>query len=267
LAVLAILQPDARTSARLGSVLGDGHSVVTRRSWEGVEDVLSERAVEGCLVDADHPRRAEAEERIRHLRSLYPTLAIIAYVEAGRGGGYFDLGKLGVDALITSETPRNQIRADVDQAFARTRATEVADVVAGRAPVLLAGALSWAITHATSDTSVGRMAEDLGETTRGLRRALSAADLPSPSRILLWGRLLLAGARLERDGRSVEDVAFSLRYATSSSLARAMKHHTGYTLKWVSEQGGMLLVLERLLPARREARPARPAPSAIAGRT
>jgi hypothetical protein len=46
-----------------------------------------------------------------------------------------------------------------------------------------------------------------------------------------------------------------------------MKHHTGYTLRQVSEQGGMLLVLEKLLLARREARPAPPAPIAIAWRT
>ncbi|NIR34817.1 MAG: helix-turn-helix domain-containing protein, partial [Gemmatimonadetes bacterium] len=82
---------------------------------------------------------------------------------------------------------------------------------------------------------------------RTLRNVLQEAGLPGPGRILLWGRLLLAGARLGDDRRRIEDVAFSLGYATATSFARAMKVHTGLTPAAVSERGGMEAVLARLI--------------------
>jgi D-alanyl-D-alanine carboxypeptidase/D-alanyl-D-alanine-endopeptidase (penicillin-binding protein 4) len=53
---------------------------------------------------------------------------------------------------------------------------------------------------------------------------------------------------LARDGRTVEEVAFSLGYATATSLARAMKSQTGLTPKEASEAGGMDRVREALFP-------------------
>jgi D-alanyl-D-alanine carboxypeptidase/D-alanyl-D-alanine-endopeptidase (penicillin-binding protein 4) len=77
-----------------------------------------------------------------------------------------------------------------------------------------------------------------------------------PTRVLLWGRLLLAGGRLSRDGRTVEEVAFSLGYSTATSLSRAMKQQTGLTPRDISERGGMERVPDVLF-----ATPNNPSPS------
>ena len=103
------------------------------------------------------------------------------------------------------------------------------------------------MAHAGHQTSVEKLAAALGQTPRGLRDALHEIGLPAPARILLWGRLLLAGARLGSDKRTVEEVAFSLGYSTATSLARAMKKHTGLTAGQVSENGGMELVQEAIV--------------------
>jgi D-alanyl-D-alanine carboxypeptidase/D-alanyl-D-alanine-endopeptidase (penicillin-binding protein 4) len=246
-AALAILQPDARATARLTGALGDGHRIVRRRSWDGLEQAVERGEVTGCLVDADHPGRVEARRRIARLRGRYPTLAIIAYVHEPGSDGFFDLGGVGVDELVTSATPRQKLRSRVDQAFARARAEQVAQAFQTEVDSPFSSALSWAVAHATHETSVATMADALGHSTRGLRDALADAGHPTPARILVWGRLLLAGARLAEDGRSAEEVAFALGYATSTSLARAMKQHTGYTPREISEGGGLRLVLRALL--------------------
>jgi D-alanyl-D-alanine carboxypeptidase/D-alanyl-D-alanine-endopeptidase (penicillin-binding protein 4) len=149
------------------------------------------------------------------------------------------------------------VRALVDKALATARAEGVARALAGRFASPGPDAIGWAVEHAGPDTTVEKLAAALGHTPRSLRQALEDAGLPAPTRVLLWGRLLLAGARLSRDGRTVEEVAFSLGYATATSLARAMKSQTGLTPREISEHGGMERVRDALFPADRRSRPTR----------
>lgn len=250
MAVLALLQPDARAAARLSGVLAGAHDVLVRPSWESLERTVATEEIDGCLVDPDYPDRAAASGRITKLRSRYPELAIIASLDGEESPGFFDLGGLGVDGVLVSGAQPTRLRADVDAALCTARAGQILRAVSAQAGTPGPAALAWAVAHAGPDTSVGRLAAALGQTPRGLRDALHAVGLPVPARILLWGRLLLAGARLGNDRRTVEDVAFSLGYSTSSSLARAMKLHAGLTPRQVSERGGMIVVLERLLTRR-----------------
>jgi len=261
LATLAILQPDARATARLSGALGEVHHIVEVRGWDTLRQMAERGEIDGCLTDADHPDRGTAERNIAGLRDRHPDLAIIPYVESSRRDRFFDLGGLGVDGLVTSDLQKNALRSAVDQAFSTARGGQIVRTLEAWFGQPGPESLGWAVTHAAADTSVERMATALGQTPRGLRDALADVGLPSPATVLLWGRLLLAAERLARDRRSVEDVAFSLGYATASSLARAMKHHTGYTPRQVSEHGGMSLVLASLLPTGR-----RPGPSGIAAR-
>jgi D-alanyl-D-alanine carboxypeptidase/D-alanyl-D-alanine-endopeptidase (penicillin-binding protein 4) len=253
LAVLAILEADARGAARLSTALGGEHEVVVRATWEALHRVLGREPFDGCLVDADHPDRAGAIREITTLRERYPALAIIACVDAGYDLGYYDLGGLGVAGIIACRNqPRSEIRAAVDRALATSRADRIARSLEGRFAPPGPDAIGWAVEHAGADTSVDKLAAALGHTPRSLRQALEDAGLPAPTRVLLWGRLLLAGARLARDGRTVEDVAFSLGYSTATSLARAMKSQTGLTPGEVSEEGGMERVRDALFPEERD---------------
>lgn len=256
MANLAILQADARSSARLSAALGDVHRVSAHDSWEELERALAHERVEGCLVDADHPDRDTTARIISRIRERHPGLAIIAYVESTQSDGYFDLGELGVDGVVSSATPQHRLRTDVDYAFSMARGERIARALEGHFPSPGPAAIAWAVAHASHDTSVDKLATALGHTPRELRDALSEAGLPAPAKILLWGRLLLAGARLGSDGRTVEEVAFSVGYATATSLARAMKVHTGLTPGQVSERGGIEAVRDALFAGRRSPPPA-----------
>lgn len=248
MAVLAILQPDARVEARLSSALSGAHDVLVRPSWTALEEAIQSRDVEACLIDADHPDRPTALARISSLRSRFSDLAIVTCIDPDRAEEYFDLGGLGVDGLLVSDERATEVRADVDEALSRARALRVERALRGAISSPGPQSIAWAVEHAGPETSVQRLASAMGHTPRTLRSALQSIGLPGPARILLWGRLLLAGARLGDDDRRVEDVAFSLGYSTTTSLARAMKLQTGLTPTEVSRKGGMKVVLDALLP-------------------
>ena len=256
MATLAILHADARTVARLYPALSGEHEVVVCSSWESIGRMLGRNGFDGCLVDANHPDRETAGREIESLRIRHPRVAIIAYVEAHYPLVHYDLGGLGVAGILAADAAPQAIRAAVDRALATARADGLARGLEGRYASPGPDAIGWAVEHAGPDTSVEKLAAALGHTPRSLRLALESAGFPAPSRVLLWGRLLLAGARLGRDGRTVEDVAFSLGYATATSLARAMKNQTGLTPHEVSQRGGMERVRDTLFPEGDRARSA-----------
>jgi len=248
LAVLAILQPDVRAEARLSAALTGVHEVVLRASWDDLSEGLTAAAIEACLVDADHPDRSVASRRIADLRARFPDLSIVACVESEQAEGFFGLGGIGVDGVVFVGSRASRIRADVDNALSTARARRVEHGLRPRIPSPGPAAVAWAMNHAGQEISVERLARALGHSSRSLRDTLQDVGLPSPVKVLLWGRLLVAGARLGDDGRRVEDVAFSLGYSTSTSFARAMKLHTGLTPAEVSRKGGMEAVLRALVP-------------------
>ncbi|MDH3271026.1 MAG: D-alanyl-D-alanine carboxypeptidase/D-alanyl-D-alanine-endopeptidase [Gemmatimonadota bacterium] len=248
MAVLAILQPDVRAEARLSSALSGVHEVLVRPTWKALEQAIASGGIDGCLIEVDHPDRATVARRISALRADYPDLAIITCLEGGRSQEYFGLGGLGVDGLVVSDERPTKVRIDVDGALSRARALRTRRHLEGRMASPGPEAIAWAIEHAGPDTSVQRLAAALGHTPRTLRGALQDAGLPGPARILLWGRLVLAAARLGDDQRRVEDVAFSLGYSTTTSFGRAMKLHTGFTPAELTLRGGLDLVLNRLIP-------------------
>lgn len=248
MAVLAIFQPDVRAQARLSSALSGAHDVTTHASWESFRRMVSDGGVEGCVIDADHPDRQSASARISEIRSRTPELAIIASVETNHAEGFLHLGELGVDGVVFASSSVGAMRSDVDAAFSTRRARNVAEMLRVRIADPGPAAVAWAMEHAGLSPSVDRLAAALGFTPGGLRDALQEADLPRPSKLLLWGRLILAGARLGDDGRRVEDVAFSMGYSTATSFARAMKVHVGLTPAEVSRRGGMGVVLDALFP-------------------
>jgi AraC-like DNA-binding protein len=248
LALLAVLQPDARAAARLTGALGGAHELVLYTSWPSLEAGLGVGAFEACLVDADHPDRDVAVGRLTVLRERFPDLAVVGCVESAQGAGFYGLGELGLAGVVVTGSQPAGLRSEVDVALRTVRAQQVERMLAGRVGAPGSAAIAWATEHAGTDATVERLASALGHNPGSLRDALRELGLPTPARVLLWGRLLLAGARLGDDDRRAEDVAFSLGYSTTTSLSRAMKQHTGLTPTEVSRRGGMSVVLEALLP-------------------
>jgi D-alanyl-D-alanine carboxypeptidase/D-alanyl-D-alanine-endopeptidase (penicillin-binding protein 4) len=251
LAYLVVFQPDARVRARLSDALSTNHRVTTANTWGGLSALVAKEVVDGCVVDGDYPTREDALAEIRRLRLRHPGLALTVYadvedcdLELYRFGGH------GVDGVVLARRPpwASTIRDAMERSLASARAGHVAAHLEGRYDPEVVRAVSWAVEHAGKVLSVSDFAAALGHSTRSLGKLFRENELPPANRVLLWGRLMLAGAYLGRDGRTVEDAAFLLGYSTANALARAMKREIGRTPTVVARRGGMTYVQSRLFP-------------------
>lgn len=223
------------------------------QTWTDLRRVVGRPDVDGCVVDADSPSRHEAFLEIRRLRKKHPHLALVAYADVRESDPELvRLGSLGVDGVVLARRPpwASGIRRAVEGALAAAEARSAGSSLRGARSDGAADAVAWAVEHATDGPPVARLAAALGHTPRSLAAVLRGAGLPTPVRVLLWGRLLHAGALLGRDGRTVEDTALRLGYATASSFRRAMKNETGFAPGEVAARGGLPFVQSRLFRER-----------------
>ncbi|MFQ5537666.1 MAG: D-alanyl-D-alanine carboxypeptidase/D-alanyl-D-alanine-endopeptidase [Gemmatimonadota bacterium] len=227
------------------------HAVRVCDSWSSLDTFLSRDTVDACIVDADYPTPDEALAHIGRLRRQHPAVAIVAQGQMhGREVETFRLGSSGVDWVLPlmQEADPAATKAAVDRALLSARGDRVRRSLEGRVPPEAARAVAWAVEHARERPSVRSFAEALGSHPRRLARLFRNAGLPTPRRVLLWGRLLLSGAHLGRDGRTVEEAAFLLGYSSASALSRAMKGEVGLSPTEIAERGGMAAVQAALFP-------------------
>ena len=125
MAVLAILQPDARVEARLSEALAISHVVLQHAEWPELELTLRDVVVDACIVDGDHPDRDWAFRRLSALRERFPEMALVVLVESDQVERAFDLGSIGVDGVLVGSASPAALRTDVDRALAVSRARRV----------------------------------------------------------------------------------------------------------------------------------------------
>lgn len=244
-----VLEPDARTAARLTAELTP-HRVELKSSWAALGRSLARGGAEGCVVDLDYPDRETALDRVTRLRARHVEPALVAYGDfRGQGLELFRLGSLGVDGILTAGTLRSApgAREVIELALAAARGRRVVANLRDAYPTEAALALAWATEHAAERPSVAEFGRAFGQTPDGIRQRLRQDGFPSPSRVLLWGRLLMAGSLLAGDGRTVEETAYVLGYTTASALTRAMRRETGLTPTEVARGGGATRVLDTLV--------------------
>lgn len=156
------------------------------------------------------------------------------------------LGGLDVsDVLVwTPDKERGPWRRQVFRALC----TGEADLVrrrTGGADVVVREALSWSIAHAERAPRVQELCDAMCMTRRVLYRHLrQKADL-SPVKVLVAGRLIQAGLRLQCTDHSVEKAAMEVGFAEASGLRRALTRFVEGPPSAMREPG----FLERILDA------------------
>jgi AraC-like DNA-binding protein len=207
---------------------------------------LPQRGPRAVVLDLFDPTLPLSPTTLRHLRREHPSLALVVTGDfSGREMDLYRLGRMNVDGVIRLETrpePR-EIVSVVDDALAACLAEVVVNSVALDLPPLAREAVRWVVEKAESRPRVSDMAAALALTPRNLSRGLRTRDLAPARTLLLWGRLLQASHLLERDGETVENVAFRLGYATAGTLGRALKAHVGSSPTALIRGGGLQLAL------------------------
>lgn len=239
---LALLQPDARTGARLSSALEGAHRLAVCESWGELERVLASGTVEGCVLDADHPAPREALDRIKSLRKAHPELTLVGYTDRDAPLDYYRMGAAGLDGFVSGADRAMATRNAIDEALATHRGQATERALGPHLPAPAPAVVGWGVVRSGSAATTEGLAEALGISLQALRKRLRQEDLPTPAALLLWGRLVAAAARLHLDGGTVEDAAFALGYQAAPSLARAIRDRTGATPRELAEAGPDLVL-------------------------
>jgi len=215
-----------------------------------------------CILDPFDPPPPLPGASLLHLRRSNPSLALVVASEfTGREMELYRLGRMNVDGVIRMEeepSPRD-ILAVVDRALAARLADRVVQGTALHLPPLLQEAIRWAIEHAETRPQVSGLAEALAVSPRVLLREMKSLGLCPPREILLWGRLIRASDLLERDGETVESVAFQIGYSTGGALGKALRQRVGHSPTDLLRSGGLDLTLRmfqrRVLGSKGNAKP------------
>jgi len=254
--VIACMQREPRALARVAEVLSADHLLFTTPSWSRLREILGRHRVDGCILDLLDGEQALLE--LRRLRRHHPWLAILVYTDfQGREIDLFHLGRLGVDAVLIcgrGDDPQG-IRRSVDLALASSLASWVVGHLEGEMDSVGLACLRWAVENARGAPDVGGLAKSLSLTPRSLNRRLRSRGLPTPSRLLLWGRLFRAGRLLEGGSETVEQVAYHLGYSSAAALRRPLGQHVGCSPTELAARGGAAFVLEAFLAAEFRRRP------------
>ncbi|MEM7414111.1 MAG: D-alanyl-D-alanine carboxypeptidase/D-alanyl-D-alanine-endopeptidase [Gemmatimonadota bacterium] len=245
--VIALLQPDARISAQVAETLtAASHQVLPCQSWEAVRTLLENEAIDTVVADADFPNPGAAVRSLRATRAR-SAVGLVVWTEEDTAERYFDLGEAGVDGVLGPRSRPSTIRSRVANAIAETRGRRIRAMLPESWPDKAAEALHWAVAHGDRRGSVQGLASAMGMSPSALQALLREEGLPTPNRLLLWGRLVLAAACLADPSKTSESVAYSVGYATAGAFSRAMKTQTGFSPGQLRIPDAMRVVLRKLI--------------------
>jgi AraC-like DNA-binding protein len=194
---------------------------------------------------------AEGDPRfdaLRRLRTRFGTVPIVAYVtyDPERARDLFDLGRAGVVGLLLTDIddrPR-LIASVVERAEARGVADDLRRHLAGQRP-LVRDAVLLAVTRAHEDLSGDGLAEILALSRRTLANELADAGFPSPSKLVTWGRLIVAAQMLVDRHRPADAVARALAFPSGSAFRNTCQRYLGLRPHEIREAGGPEAVITR----------------------
>jgi AraC-like DNA-binding protein len=186
------------------------------------------------------------------MRTSYGGVTLIAYVSYApdRARDLFDLGRSGVVGLLMADMddrPRT-IRNVVERAEARGAAPELRRLLANHPPIVRDAVLI-AVTRAHERLTAERLAEIIGVSRRTLSSELMRTGFPPPSKLVTWGRLIVAGQMLADRQRSADAVARALDFPSGSAFRNTCQRYLNFKPSEVRVAGGVNAVLTRFLVA------------------
>jgi len=104
-----------------------------------------------------------------------------------------------------------------------------------------------AVTRAHERLTTDAVTRTLSVSRRILARQLADAGLPTPQRLLTWGRLIVAGHLLEDTERSADGVAYALHFPSGSAFRNTCQRYLKATPSEIRANGGAGWVINRFL--------------------
>ena len=245
--ILASLLPTPRCFSRLEAAVGTLHTIKPAASWTELERICAENPVDVAVIDL-YAEGAPNFDAVRGLRARYGTVTLVAYVSflPERTRDVFDLGRAGVVGLLLADLddrPRT-IRSVVERAEARGAATELRRHLSGHS-VVVRDAVMVSVTRAHEHLNGKRLAEIVGTSRRTLSTELARANMPAPSKLVTWGRLIVAGQMLLDNKRSADAIARALDFPSGSAFRNTCQRYLRLRPTEMRDAGGSQVVIER----------------------
>ena len=102
-----------------------------------------------------------------------------------------------------------------------------------------------AVTRAHEHLNGKLLAEILATSRRTLSSELERAGFPPPSKLVTWGRLMVAGQMLADRQRSADAVARALDFPSGSAFRNTCQRYLGLKPGEIRAAGGASAVIER----------------------
>ena len=245
--IVAALVKDPVSRARLTDAL---RSEATVRNCERLIEVLAlvEQGLATIVVldHRDYDGNA-ALPVVRRLRDEYPSVPVVMYLPmvALASGAVMDYARAGVSQLVFQgmDDFKTSLRSAVDAALDQVSAGALSAELEPLIPSTIVPFLRYCLEHARRNITVEEVAAAMGVHRKTLVDRLKAARLPSPRAMLGWSRLLMAARLLEDPGRTIEQVALKLDFASGTALRNMFKRYTGLRTTEVRENGGVRCLL------------------------
>lgn len=245
--IVAALVKDPVSRARLTDAL---RSEATVRNCERLVEVLAlvEQGLATIVVldHRDYDGNA-ALPVVRRLRDEYPSVPVVMYLPmvALASGAVMDYARAGVSQLVFQGVDdfKTSLRSAIDAALDQVSAGALAAEIEPLIPSTIVPFLRYCLEHSRRNITVEEVAAAMGVHRKTLVDRLKAARLPSPRAMIGWSRLLMAARLLEDPGRTIEQVALKLDFASGTALRNMFKRYTGLRTTEVRENGGVRCLL------------------------
>jgi len=249
MSVVAALVPNPARLYRVRTALRGRHVVEPCGDWGAVTRLCEEQPVHLAILDL-FAFGDMSLDPLRQLKRRFPRLTTVAYVAASveRAHDLFDAGRSGVDALIVADQDDDPKRmaAIFEQAEARSVAARISAALSGARPTVRDAVLV-AVTRAHERLSTEALAATISVSRRVLAKHLDHATLPSPQRLLTWGRLVVAAHMLEDPHRSADGVAQALHFPSGSAFRNTCQRYLHATPSEIRARGGATFAITAML--------------------
>ncbi len=247
--IVAALLPNPARLFRLRAAIRGRHAVEACTDWAAVTRLCEEQPVHLAVLDV-FSSGSMSLEPLRQLKRRFPRLSTVVYVDASaeRAHDLFDAGRSGVDGLIVADRDDDAraMAVILEQAEARGVAAQLRTAMGQWRP-LVRDAVLIAVTRAHERLTTDTVTRTLSVSRRILARQLADASLPTPQRLLTWGRLIVAGHLLEDTERSADGVAYALHFPSGSAFRNTCQRYLKATPSEIRANGGAGWVINRFL--------------------
>ncbi|GJG86288.1 hypothetical protein tb265_14690 [Gemmatimonadetes bacterium T265] len=156
-------------------------------------------------------------------------MPVIGHVAAqpGISADVLALARAGVHELVVAglDDVAHVLRTTLARAARRSTAERVLADIMPLVPVAALPVLRYCLEHTTAAPDVPALARALGVSRQTLAARMRAAGLPGPRALSVWCRLLLAAELLAGEGRSVDQVALTLDFASANAFRNLLRRY------------------------------------------